>query len=94
MRNQIHFSVQLYFKDSEKIVRTCIRLSALFFQAVCVARCAGKHIKVNKKVMEIYMEVQPQITKKRMEEMAALQESLEKQNKSSEDTQQTDTRKS
>lgn len=39
------------------------------------------------------MEVQPHITKKRMEEMAALQESLEKQDKSSEDTQQTDVRK-
>lgn len=40
------------------------------------------------------MEVQPQITKKRMEEMATLQESLEKQNKSSETTEQTDIRKS
>ncbi|KDR15692.1 Mitochondrial import inner membrane translocase subunit Tim9 B, partial [Zootermopsis nevadensis] len=63
-------------------------------EAVCVTHCAGKHIKVNKKVMEIYMEVQPQITKKRMEEMATLQESLEKQNKSSETTEQTDIRKS
>jgi hypothetical protein len=69
-------------------------VNTLFFKAVCVARCAGKHVKVNKKVMEIYMEVQPQITKKRMEEMAVLQESLQKENKSSEDTEQTDTRKS
>jgi hypothetical protein len=36
--------------------------------------------------MEIYMEIQPQITKKRMEEMAALQESLEKQKQPSKET--------
>jgi hypothetical protein len=40
--------------------------------ANCIDRCAGKHVKVNKKVLEIYMEVQPQITKKRMDEMATL----------------------
>jgi hypothetical protein len=40
------------------------------------------------------MEVQPQITKKRMEEMAALQDSLEKQNKLSQETQQSDTSQS
>jgi hypothetical protein len=34
--------------------------------------------------MEVYIEVQPQIAKKRMEEVAALQESLEKQNESTE----------
>ena len=45
-------------------------------------------MKVNRKVLEIYMEIQPQITKKRMDEMAALQESLEKQKQPSEETQQ------
>jgi len=38
---------------------------------ICIDRCAGKHVKVNK-VLEIYMEVQPQIAKKRMDEMATL----------------------
>ena len=45
-------------------------------------------MKVNRKVLEVYMEIQPQITKKRMDEMAALQESLEKQKQPSEETQQ------
>lgn len=45
-------------------------------------------MKVNKKVLEVYMEIQPQITKKRMDEMASLQESLEKQKQPSEETQQ------
>lgn len=43
-----------------------------FLQAICIDRCAGKHVKVNKKVLDIYMEIQPQITKKRMDEMATL----------------------
>jgi len=34
------------------------------------------------------MEIQPQITKKRMDEMAALQESMENQKQPSEETQQ------
>jgi hypothetical protein len=86
--------IALYLEDLDKIVITCLSVNTLFFKAVCVARCTGKHVKVNKKVMEIYMEVQPQITKKRMEEMAVLQESLQKENRSSEDTEQTDSRKS
>jgi len=59
-----------------------------FLQAICADRCAGKYVKVNRKVLEVYMEIQPQITKKRMDEMAALQESLEKQKQPSEETQQ------
>ena len=39
-----------------------------------MSRCADKHVKVNNKVMEIYMEVQPLITQKRIDEMNALQE--------------------
>lgn len=63
-------------------------------EAICVTQCADKHVKVNKKVMEVYIEVQPQIAKKRMEEVAALQESLEKQNKSSEHSEESETQKS
>lgn len=69
-------------------------MNVLFSQAICVSQCADKHVKVNKKVMEVYIEVQPQIAKKRMEEVAALQESLEKQNKSSEHSQGSETKKS
>ncbi|KAJ9593972.1 hypothetical protein L9F63_014613 [Diploptera punctata] len=43
-------------------------------EAVCVSRCTNKHVKVNNKIMEIYMEVQPLIVNKRIEEMNALQE--------------------
>ncbi|XP_034249107.1 mitochondrial import inner membrane translocase subunit Tim10 B-like isoform X2 [Thrips palmi] len=41
----------------------------------CVDLCAKKHIKVNHKVMGVFMELQPMIINKRMEEMnqAALQ---------------------
>jgi hypothetical protein len=59
-------------------------------EAICVDRCAGKHVKVSKKVLDVYEEIQPQITKKRMDEMAALQESLEKQKQPSEETQQSE----
>jgi hypothetical protein len=78
----------VYFEGSKENCTTCINMNIIFFQAICVDHCAGKHVKVNKKVMEIYMEIQPQITKKRMDEMAALQESLEKQKQPSQETQE------
>lgn len=83
--------LQLYNVMSESCFLRCVTAfnsrALTDEEAICVDRCAGKHVKVNKKVMEIYMEVQPQITKKRMDEMAALQESLEKQKQPSEETQ-------
>lgn len=41
----------------------------------CVNLCVHKHIKVNHKLMGVFMEIQPMIVSKRMEEMnqAALQ---------------------
>lgn len=69
-------------------------MNILYSQASCVTRCADKHVKVNKKVMEVYIEVQPQIAKKRMEEVAALQESLAKQNSPTEQSEGSETKKS
>lgn len=77
-----------YIEGSKENCKNLHKYEYNFLQAICVDRCAGKHVKVNKKVLEVYMEVQPQITKKRMDEMASLQESLEKQKQPSEETQQ------
>ncbi|XP_057371047.1 mitochondrial import inner membrane translocase subunit Tim10 B-like [Daphnia carinata] len=38
----------------------------------CVELCSNKNIRVNHKVMSVYMEVQPLIMQKRMEEMEKL----------------------
>ncbi|PSN38950.1 hypothetical protein C0J52_08938 [Blattella germanica] len=51
-------------------------------EARCVSECANKHVKVNNKLMEIYMEVQPLIAQKRIDEMQAMQDKLEKQKES------------
>ena len=39
------------------------------FQIACVYRCADKHINGNQKIMQVFMEVQPQIVAKRMEKV-------------------------
>ena len=38
----------------------------------CVDICTNKHVRVNHKMMSVYMEVQPLIMQKRMEEMEKL----------------------
>lgn len=78
----------IYVEGSKENCKNLHNCEYYFLQAICVDRCAGKHVKVNKKVLDVYVEVQPQITQKRMDEMAALQESLEKQKQPSEETQQ------
>uniref|UniRef100_T1JAV5 Mitochondrial import inner membrane translocase subunit n=1 Tax=Strigamia maritima TaxID=126957 RepID=T1JAV5_STRMM len=35
----------------------------------CVDKCASKHVNINHRMMSIYMEVQPQIVSRRIEEM-------------------------
>jgi len=84
--------LQLYNVMSESCFLRCVTAfnsrTLTEEEAICIDRCAGKHVKVNRKVLEVYMEIQPQITKKRMDEMASLQESLEKQKQPSEETQQ------
>lgn len=42
------------------------------FQSHCVELCSGKNIRVNHKIMAVYMEVQPYIVQKRIEEMNKL----------------------
>ncbi|KOX80004.1 Mitochondrial import inner membrane translocase subunit Tim9 B [Melipona quadrifasciata] len=50
----------------------------------CVENCSGKHIHANHKIMEVFMEVQPVIARRSMEEyqkqMKALEETQEEQN--------------
>lgn len=51
-------------------------------QATCVNTCARKHINVNHKIMQVYMEVQPLIVQQRMDEMnKKAEESMEALNK-------------
>nr|CAD7453547.1 unnamed protein product [Timema tahoe] len=44
-------------------------------EAQCVSLCTDKYVNMNNKLMQVYMEVQPIIMNKRMEEMSKLQES-------------------
>ncbi|XP_012214907.1 mitochondrial import inner membrane translocase subunit Tim10 B [Linepithema humile] len=80
------------FKDFlllyNQISETCFKKCANTFlsreitsdEDICVSNCAQKHIYANHKVMEIFMEVQPVMVRKRMEEMNAAQAALEEQN--------------
>ncbi|KOC59402.1 hypothetical protein WH47_11031, partial [Habropoda laboriosa] len=56
-----------------------LRLSHIFvyLRAQCVENCSGKHIHANHKIMEIFMEVQPVIARKNMEELQKTQAALE-----------------
>ncbi|XP_011700196.1 PREDICTED: mitochondrial import inner membrane translocase subunit Tim10 B isoform X1 [Wasmannia auropunctata] len=47
---------------------------------LCVSNCAQKYIHANHKIMEIFMEVQPVMVRKRMEEINTAQTELETQN--------------
>ncbi|EFN73691.1 hypothetical protein EAG_08488 [Camponotus floridanus] len=47
---------------------------------VCVSNCAQKYIHANHKIMEIFMEVQPIMVRKRIEEINTTQAALEAQN--------------
>lgn len=38
-------------------------------ETICVEKCAYKHVKMNNRAMQVYMEVQPKMTEKRIEEM-------------------------
>lgn len=49
-------------------------------QDLCISNCAQKYIHANHKIMEIFMEVQPIMVRKRMEEMNTTQAALEAQN--------------
>ncbi|KYM98563.1 Mitochondrial import inner membrane translocase subunit Tim9 B, partial [Cyphomyrmex costatus] len=47
---------------------------------LCISNCAQKYIHTNHKIMEIFMEVQPKMVRKRMEEINMAQSALETQN--------------
>lgn len=46
-------------------------------QIQCIENCSGKHIHANHKIMEIFMEVQPAIVRKSMEEFQKTQAALD-----------------
>jgi len=60
------------------LLKTDLSNFDLKLQDICVNNCAQKYIYANHKVMEIFMEVQPIMVRKRMEEMNAA--ALEEQN--------------
>ncbi|XP_011267855.1 mitochondrial import inner membrane translocase subunit Tim10 B [Camponotus floridanus] len=71
-----------------QISETCFKKCANTFltrevtsnEDVCVSNCAQKYIHANHKIMEIFMEVQPIMVRKRIEEINTTQAALEAQN--------------
>ena len=80
------------FKDFlvlyNQISETCFKKCANTFltreitsdEDLCVSNCAQKYIHANHKIMEIFMEVQPIMVRRRMEEINTTQAALEAQN--------------
>ncbi|KAI4499748.1 hypothetical protein M0802_005004 [Mischocyttarus mexicanus] len=60
-----------------QISETCFKKCADTFltrditsnENLCINNCAEKHIHANHKIMELYMEIQPVLVRKRIEEM-------------------------
>ncbi|XP_014479397.1 PREDICTED: mitochondrial import inner membrane translocase subunit Tim10 B-like [Dinoponera quadriceps] len=79
------------FKDFlllyNQISETCFKRCANTFltreitanEDLCISNCAQKYIRANHKIMEVFMEVQPIMVRKRMEEISATQAALEAQ---------------
>ncbi|GAB1866501.1 Mitochondrial import inner membrane translocase subunit [Camponotus japonicus] len=71
-----------------QISETCFKKCANTFltrevtsnEDLCVSNCAQKYIHANHKIMEIFMEVQPIMVRKRIEEINTTQAALEAQN--------------
>ncbi|XP_034182061.1 mitochondrial import inner membrane translocase subunit Tim10 B [Osmia lignaria lignaria] len=82
IRNMKDFQL-LYNQISETCFKTCV--STLLSRDIsaeedqCIESCSGKHIHANHKIMEIFMEVQPTILRKSMEELQKSQADLETQ---------------
>ncbi|KAH0949695.1 hypothetical protein HN011_012027 [Eciton burchellii] len=84
------------FKDFllvfNQISETCFKQCANSFlsrdisrdEESCINNCAQKFIHVNHKIMQIFVEVQPMILSKRMEELNTAQAALETQNQQAE----------
>ncbi|KAM0734875.1 Mitochondrial import inner membrane translocase subunit Tim10 B [Formica fusca] len=71
-----------------QISETCFKKCANTFltreitsdEDLCVSNCAQKYIHANHRIMEIFMEVQPIMVRRRMEEINTSQAALETQN--------------
>ncbi|KAL0103469.1 hypothetical protein PUN28_017608 [Cardiocondyla obscurior] len=64
----------------KKCANTFLSRQVTSDEDLCVNNCALKYIHANHKIMEIFMEVQPMMVRKRMEEINAQQSTLEAQN--------------
>lgn len=53
-----------------------------FLQAICADRCVKKYIGLNHQLMQVYIEIQPEIVQRRIDEMSKLQEAEVKENSS------------
>ncbi|CAL7947006.1 unnamed protein product [Xylocopa violacea] len=80
IRNMKDFQL-LFNQMSETCFKTCVSTflsrDTSTDEALCVENCSGKHINANHKIMEIFMEVQPVIARKNMEEYQRAQAALE-----------------
>ncbi|XP_003394141.1 mitochondrial import inner membrane translocase subunit Tim10 B-like isoform X2 [Bombus affinis] len=80
IRNMKDFH-NLFNQMSETCFKTCVStfmsrdISTEEIQ--CIENCSGKHIHANHKIMEIFMEVQPAIVRKSMEEFQKTQAALD-----------------
>ncbi|XP_020279596.1 mitochondrial import inner membrane translocase subunit Tim10 B-like [Pseudomyrmex gracilis] len=74
----------LYNQISETCFRKCtntfLSREITSDEDFCISNCAQKYINANHKVMEIFMELQPIMVRKRMEEINSAQEALVNQN--------------
>lgn len=85
LRNQLKDFLVLYNQISE----TCFKKCANTFltreitsdEDLCINNCAQKYIHANHKIMEIFVEVQPIMVRRRMEEVNTTQAALEAQNR-------------
>ncbi|XP_071449399.1 mitochondrial import inner membrane translocase subunit Tim10B [Hetaerina americana] len=75
--------LQLYNQMSELCFNRCVYTfggrDLTREEAHCAEICASKHVKINHKSMAVYMEVQPLIVNKRIEEMNEAQKTLERE---------------
>ncbi|XP_011165191.1 mitochondrial import inner membrane translocase subunit Tim10 B isoform X1 [Solenopsis invicta] len=74
----------LYNQISETCFKTCantfLSREITSNEDLCVNNCAQKYIHANHKIMEVFMEVQPLMMHKRIEEINTAQTTLEEQN--------------
>lgn len=72
-----------------QISETCFRRCANTFltrditpnEDLCIKNCTEKHVNANHKIMELYVEIQPVLVRKRIEEMNDTQAAIMAQSK-------------